>query len=228
MTVIGFVSWKGGTGKSLLAFNAAERATAAGLQTLLCDFDPQLTLLRECDIRSKMSPECPQLDAVRGTLSSEGIANLRAIAGSDDHDLIVCDMPGADSFTMDQALNVLDLMLIPITAAPFEIMITANLVHKGIINEWPMVLVPNNLPAVKSRRRALLTSLNGMGIEIAPVSLVRRVIHWDATLAGQSVCEYAPNSAGALEMDSFWKWLQKRIGQVQDNHVKAKKELAYA
>ena len=35
MTTIGFVSWKGGTGKTLLAFNTAERATAAGIKTVL-------------------------------------------------------------------------------------------------------------------------------------------------------------------------------------------------
>ncbi len=51
MTTIGFASFPGGTGKSLLAFNTAERAESAGLKTLLCDFDPQLTIIEQIDIR---------------------------------------------------------------------------------------------------------------------------------------------------------------------------------
>jgi cellulose biosynthesis protein BcsQ len=41
MKSICLVSWKGGTGKTTLACNLAERAGAAGLNTTLCDFDPQ-------------------------------------------------------------------------------------------------------------------------------------------------------------------------------------------
>lgn len=38
------------------------------------------------------------------------------------YDLLICDLPGADTFTMDRAL---DALIIPITATPYEIMITA-------------------------------------------------------------------------------------------------------
>ena len=146
MTTIGFASWKGGTGKSLLAFNTAERAESAGLKTLLCDFDPQMTIIEQCDIRSSLRPEAPRLEAVKGSLTIEGIEALRRISQGGEYDLLICDLPGADTFTMDQALAAMDLLLIPITAAPFEIMTTAKLVHKGILHDWKMILVPNNLP----------------------------------------------------------------------------------
>ena len=45
MKSIGVVSWKGGTGKTTLAFNLAERATNATIDTMLCDFDPQTNAL---------------------------------------------------------------------------------------------------------------------------------------------------------------------------------------
>ena len=226
MTTIGFASWKGGTGKSLLAFNTAERAESAGLKTLLCDFDPQMTIIEQCDIRSSLRPEAPRLEVVKGSLTIEGIEALRRISQGGEYDLLICDLPGADTFTMDQALAAMDLLLIPITAAPFEIMTTAKLVHKGILHDWKMILVPNNLPAIKARRQILLTTLTGMGIEIAPVALVRRVSHWDATLAGQAVCEYAPSSPAAEEIQGFWSWLEKRI----DIHSKkqTEKEPLYA
>lgn len=91
-----------------------------------------------------------------------------AVIGEARHDLRICDLPGADTFTMDRALDALDALMIPITVASHEIMITAQLVHKGIIKGWPMYLVPNNLPPIRSRREAMLTTLAGMGIEVAP------------------------------------------------------------
>ena len=113
MATIGFVSWKGGTGKTLLAFNTAERATTAGIKTVLCDFDPQPTSLRQCQLRATHSPNAPQLNAMKGSLSGDGIAALQKMARTGDQELLVCDMPGADSFTMDHALGILDLILIP-------------------------------------------------------------------------------------------------------------------
>ncbi len=89
MATIGFVSWKGGTGKTLLAFNTAERATAAGIKTVLCDFDPQPTSLRQCQLRATHSPNAPKLNAVKGSLSGDGIAALRKMARTGDQELLV-------------------------------------------------------------------------------------------------------------------------------------------
>ncbi len=52
MRTLALVSWKGGTGKTTLACNLAERAAAAGLVTTLCDFDPQATCLSHCQMRA--------------------------------------------------------------------------------------------------------------------------------------------------------------------------------
>ena len=228
MTTIGFASWKGGTGKTLLAFNTAERATAAGIKTVLCDFDPQPTCLRQCQLRATHSPNAPKLNAVKGSLFGDGITALQEMARTGDQELLVCDMPGADSFTMDHALGILDLILIPITAAPYEIMITANLVHRGVQNGWNMALVPNNLPSIKTRRQQLLITLTGMGIPIAPASLIRRVTHWDAILAGLGVCEFAPNSPAAAEMQVLWDWLAKQISHIENQQPKLHEEIPHA
>ena len=39
--IVAFASYKGGTGKTTLAYNMVERAGAAGLRACLCDYDPQ-------------------------------------------------------------------------------------------------------------------------------------------------------------------------------------------
>ena len=111
MATIGFVSWKGGTGKTLLTFNTAERATTAGIKTVLCDFDPQPTSLRQCQLRATHSPNAPQLNAVKGSLSGDGIAALQKMARTGDQELLV-------PFPLEDALYRISvhLLIIPTQA----------------------------------------------------------------------------------------------------------------
>ena len=76
MKAIGVVSWKGGTGKTTLAFNLAERATHDGIDTTLCDFDPQTNALDYFRIRDSYNPDAMRIKGVKGDLSLAGIATL--------------------------------------------------------------------------------------------------------------------------------------------------------
>ena len=165
MKSICLVSWKGGTGKTTLACNLAERAGAAGLNTTLCDFDPQFIALRHCQLRATTNPDAPPIKGVRGSLSIDGIAALHAAINAEGCDLLVCDLPGADSFTLDHALSNIDLLLLPVTTAPYDILVTANLVRHGIDKGWNMALLPNNLSSSKTRTLQKLEVLqqNGCG-----------------------------------------------------------------
>ena len=211
MKSVCLVSWKGGTGKTMLTCNIVERAMAAGLKATLCDFDPQATALRHCELRMMHSPDSRAIDAVRGSLTLEGIEALRVEMESQHCDLLVCDMPGTDSFTMDRALAAMDLLLIPVTASPYEVMVTASFVNRGAQNGWNMALLLNNLPPGKKRRDQLVASLTGLGVEMVPAGLVRRVAYWDAALAGMGICEFAPRSRAASEMQELWDWLGWRL-----------------
>ena len=211
MTTICLVSWKGGTGKTTISCNLAERATAAGLPTTLCDFDPQATALQHCQLRATASPDALPIQAMKASLNTESITAFQAQTAAGSDRLWICDMPGSDSFTFDQALSAMDLLLIPTSATPYEIIVTANLVRRGIQKNWTMALLPNNLPAGKKRRQALTTTLAGAGVEIVPIGLSRRVTYWDAALFGLGVCEHSPRSPAAAEMQNLWEWLAQRI-----------------
>ena len=210
-TIIAFASWKGGTGKTLLALNTALQAQQAGFDVRLYDFDPQGVALRYLQQRDLYSNDLPALDAARATVGAEAARILKQKAANNECDLIVCDMPGADDYALDQVIAEVDSVLIPISPAPVEIMVTAQLIHHGVAAGWNMTLIPNNLPSTKYRRQYLLNTMNGMGTQIAPVALARRVTYWDATNLGQSVCEYAPKSAAAEEIRSLWSWIADRI-----------------
>ena len=95
MKSIGVVSWKGGTGKTTLAFNLAERATHHGIDTTLCDFDPQANALDYFRIRNNYNPNAMQIKGVKGSLTVSGIDTLRKQSAQNQDGLLVCDLPGS-------------------------------------------------------------------------------------------------------------------------------------
>ena len=211
MKAIGVVSWKGGTGKTTLAFNLAERATHDGIDTTLCDFDPQTNALDYFRIRDSYNPDAMRIKGVKGDISLAGIATLRRQAAQEQAGLLVCDLPGADSFTLDQALSIMDLLVIPVTASPNEVTVTRRFAAHVMDNNWAAVVVLNNLPSGTGRKSQLIDSMEQVGIEVAPAGLVRRLSYWDASTVGLSVCEYAPRSPASVEMDALWQWVTQRL-----------------
>ena len=229
MKTIGYASWKGGTGKTLLAFNTLERAANAGFKALGCDFDEQRMLSRQSLIRERSGRAKTKMEVVEGDLTVAGIEDLISVQQKGEYDLIVCDMPGTDTFVMDRVLNAMDAILIPINGAPYELINTARLVTKAKEKEWNTYLVPNNVPPFSKRKTETSDTVAQLGIPVAPVTLVRRIGHWDAGMEGLTVNEYAPSSPAASEVREYWAWLQGAIGiTLRPAPAQAKKELTYA
>ena len=210
--IIAYDSWKGGTGKTTLAVNVAQLATEAGLRVRLYDFDPQGGALRYLGARASASPNLPRIEAVRADIDAKAAEHLGHQAQTGEYDLLICDMPGADSYMAGQIITQTHHVFIPISPAPADILITAQQIHQGIRNDWNMALVPNNLPTSKKRCDQMVQTLTGMGVPIAPVGLHRRVAYWDAVSYGQGVCEIQPRSPAAFEMRSLWDWTSETIG----------------
>ena len=51
--IVGFVGFKGGSGKTLLAFQMAERAQNAGFRVMLWDLDPEQSLMHHTAWRAE-------------------------------------------------------------------------------------------------------------------------------------------------------------------------------
>ena len=74
--IVAFASYKGGTGKTTLAYNMVERAGAAGLRACLCDYDPQHVAAGFERVRrdqmscGRLSPDTPALDVMAADLGA--------------------------------------------------------------------------------------------------------------------------------------------------------------
>lgn len=227
MKTIGYAAWKGGTGKTLMSFNTIERAANAGLRTLGCDFDEQRILSRQCMLRERNGLDVTPLEIVEADITVQAIETLEAIQRESEYDLVVCDLPGADTLAMDRLLNALDAILVPVNGAPYELLNTARLMEKVDAKGWNAYLVPNNMPPTQKRAREAAADLEDLGSRIAPVKLVRRVTHWDAAREGLTACEYAPSSPAAAEIREYWAWLQGAVN-IARNNVGRAKEVQYA
>lgn len=214
--IIAYDSWKGGTGKTTLAVNVAQLAAETGLRVRLYDFDPQGGALRYLAERPNTSPDLPHIEAVRADVDAKAADHLGRQAQRSNYDLLICDMPGADSYMAGLIIDRTDHVFIPISPAPADILVTAQQIHQGVRNDWNMALVPNNLPTSKKRCDQMMETLLGMGVPIAPVGLRRRVAYWDAVKYGQGVCENQPRSPAAVEMRALWDWTSETIGLVAD------------
>lgn len=227
MKTICYASWKGGTGKTLLAFNTLERAAAGGISALGCDFDPQRMLSRQCAIRERHGEAKNELEIVEGELSVNGIDRLIQVQQENSYDLIVCDLPGADAFVMDRVFHKMDTILIPINAAPYELLNTTMLVRKIQDKSWNTYLVPNNIPPTQKRKEETHTTVRQMGTPVAPVCVVRRLVHWDAAMVGLTANEFAPGTPAAVEIREYWAWLQGAAG-ISQKYAEPAKEVTYA
>ena len=212
MALVGFCSTKGGTGKTTLAFNLAERAHAAGLRVVVVDCDPQEGSIGLADLR-----EAPSWPVVSSRVSFGGAERMARLRDSGEYDLVVCDLPGTDSMSLGRTLSEMDLVLSPVGVGPADIMAAANFLWAMQSSNLPIVFVPNAVPPGRARRDELVRELAERQAVVCPVQLQRRVAHVDALRSGQGVCEMAPESVAAREFNAFWLWVSEKLGLVISN-----------
>ena len=207
VNVVALCSMKGGTGKTMLAYNLSERAVAEGRRVALVDMDPQEGAVGLADLRDEGG--WPVLKGGGGRSAGDEVRSLRA---AEEYDLVFCDLPGGDSMMLGMVLAEMDLVLSPVGAGASDLGSAANFAWLVDRMQLPAVFVPNNVPFGESRSAGMMEELGEFGMEICPVVVRRRVGHMDAVRGGFGVCEVYPGSAAAVEVDALWGWVKGRLG----------------
>lgn len=205
---VALCSFKGGTGKTTLSLNLAERAWSRGLAVGLLDCDPQRGAARVMEMRRGEG-----WSVMTGKVDLEGSKQLGALKEKGGYDLLVCDMPGVDSASLVSFLRQMDLVLSPVGVSSPELLVAQNF-HELVESmglERPVVYVANNVPPGKSRADVFSNDLAELVGDVAPIWVRRRVVHVDAVRSGQGVCEMAPRSEAAAEITALWTWTAERL-----------------
>ena len=209
--VVAVSSMKGGTGKTTVAINLAERAHAAGLRCALIDYDPMEGSIGIADLRDR-----PGWVTIPGKLSSAGAEELKGLRSSGDYDILVCDLPGKESFTMGIILVEADVTLSPLNISPQELQSAREFRWIGENMGWSLYFLPSNLTSVKKRQLELVTEVSSWGAPVSPVVIQNRVAYVDCFRYGLGVCESSPRSLAAREVQSLWEWLSSILPGVSD------------
>ena len=110
--IVGFVGFKGGSGKTLLAFQMAERAQSAGFRVLLWDLDPEQSAMHHMAWRAETDRPLWAAETRRIEAPPENELNTSALS---DIDLVICDFPGFNTFLSAAYMDRVDLLLAPIS-----------------------------------------------------------------------------------------------------------------
>ena len=207
MRSIALSSRKGGTGKTTIAFNLAERAFTGGLDVVVLDYDAQEGSIGLMDLR-----ESQDWPVHKGDINLRGNSSVSRTQSQYDCDLLIHDLPGFELDSVNRLLSEVDLVLSPVGVGAADLMTVASFVWSIQKLELPVVFLPNNVPQWQSRQNELLSELSDFEVEVCPLMVQRRVAHLDSLRSGLGVCEAFPNSVAAGEINALWEWVCLRIG----------------
>ena len=206
--IVGFVGFKGGSGKTLLAFQMAERAQEAGLRVLLWDLDPEQSAMHHTAWRAETDRPLWAAEPRRIDAPPESELDVSAL---EDTDLVICDCPGYNTFLSAAYMDRMDLLLAPISTTAQDRTVMTRMGWLAQSRGWQLVFVPNNLRPSRARQDGLVTDLESGAFSVAPVRIARWVSLQDSSEMGLGVCEYEPESQAAAEIKALWAWLVRAI-----------------
>ena len=207
-SIIGFVGFKGGSGKTLLSFQIAERAQNAGFRVMLWDLDPEQSAMHHMAWRAETGQ--PLWAAETRRIESPPEIELDT-SSLNDIDLVICDFPGFNTFLSAAYMDRMDLLLAPISTTAQDRTVMTRMGGLAQSRSWQLAFVPNNLRPSRLRQNDLVEDLESGSFTVTPMRISRWVALQDSSEMGLSVCEYEPDSHAAHEIDEFWLWIAERI-----------------
>ena len=209
MHVIAFVTQKGGSGKTTLAFCCAVAAQEQGAKVLVLDMDSQGTAEAWYQDREAETPQLARVDAVN-------LAQALDAAKGQGFDFVLLDTPGRDEPATAAAIRVSDFCIIPCRPTPGDMKATPPTMAtiKRLGKRGAFVLTQT--PARGTRLAEAEAGLTVLGM-VSPVRIVHRHAYQDAQGRGQGVTEFEPRGKAAEEVRRLWQWIithrEKRNGE---------------
>lgn len=208
MTVISFVTQKGGSGKTTLAINCGVVVAQKGKRALILDMDAQGTAETWYQDRDDETPQVIKINA------SELDRALEA-AKAKRFDVVLIDTPGRDEPGAAAAIRVSDFCVIPCRPSPADMKATPPTIETIRRLNKPAAFVLTQTPPRSYRNREAEHGLSVLGM-VCPVHIVLRNVYQDAQGAGLGVTEYEPDGKAAVEVRELWDWINKKIRKVKD------------
>jgi chromosome partitioning protein len=185
MRVVSFVTQKGGSGKTTLAFCCAVAAQEKGRRTIILDMDPQGTATAWFKDRESETPTL-------ATIKSSELADAIRKAEKAEFDLIFIDTPGRDEPATAAAIRASDLCIIPCRPTPGDMKATPATIATINRLKKDAAFILTQTPARSYRNGEAERGLSMLGMT-----------------------EFEPDGKAAQEIRDLWKWIGKKLEKVQ-------------
>ena len=205
MRVITIASSKGGAGKSTLAAALAVEAVRRGETVALLDLDPQQTVVEWHGRRG--APENPAMREVSGSLA-KGLDKIEA----NGFTLAILDTPPAHTKTIMSAIDVADLVVIPLRPSMLDIETAEIMVEMCQDADKPYAFAISAAPTQGSSVEQTADALADAGPVLRSV-ITARAAHVKAMSRGKSAGEL--DDTAQAEIAGLWKEVATLLPKVR-------------
>jgi chromosome partitioning protein len=212
MHVVALCSHKGGSGKTTLAGHLAVQAELAGAGPVgLVDSDPLGSLAAWRHARDGATPAFAATTLARMTADLERLRLERC-------KLVIIDTPPAINLALQRAIDVAELVIIPVRPSPHDLRAAAGTVEMVERAERRMLFVLNGVNLRAQITSDAVAALSERGT-VAPVLIQQRADLATSMIDGRTVCETDPEGTSAEEIRGLWDYLAVQLQKQERRRV---------
>lgn len=203
MTVIAFVSAKGGSGKTTTAANCAVEARKSGHKVSIIDFDPQGSLSEWWQGRKD-----DDVDMIEG-VEVDALASLKAKGSLPKDSLILMDTPPHNAKIIRGVVDVADYVVIPVQPSFLDLRAVRKNIAMCKQAGKPFAFVVNR---ANTRTNAYSSTLGALLNVSKVVGTLSNLEGFKQSMEdGLGVSEVKKKNRGAEEVKNLWAELEALI-----------------